>query len=92
MSHSPQCACATAHLSLPAPARSFHSCYPLHQGGDYTRFFAPGDAELLDVIRRFQQYDLYSKGDAVIDVDAVWGNYYQALIDEFIPSGDQTKW
>lgn len=69
----------------------WHSCYPLHEHGEYQRFFAEGDAELVAAVRRFQKFDLYSKGDAAPDVEALWP-YYQALIDKFVPGGDAVKW
>lgn len=79
--------------SLPPAARAifrYHSCYPLHTGGAYARFLAPGDAESLDWVRRFNQYDLYSKADARPDVQALWP-YYQRLIEQFFPASVQ-KW
>lgn len=69
----------------------WHSCYPLHEHGEYARFFAFGDAELVAAVRRFQKYDLYSKGDGVPDVEELWP-YYQGLIDKFVPGGDDVKW
>lgn len=65
-----------------------HSCYPLHSGGAYRRFHAPGDEALLDAVRDFNRFDLYSKdetaGAAPLDVEALWP-YYQALVDKYLP-------
>jgi inositol oxygenase len=61
-----------------------HSCYPLHSGGAYDRFLAPGDDALLAAVRRFNKYDLYTKHAVAPDVDALWP-YYQGLIDTYMP-------
>lgn len=45
---------------------------------------APGDEALLDVVRHFNGYDLYSKGDGRPDAAAL-RPYYQALIDKYCP-------
>jgi inositol oxygenase len=50
---------------------------------------APGDEALLAAVRDFNQFDLYSKGDARPDVGALWP-HYQALIDEYMPG--QLEW
>ena len=67
----------------------FHSCYPLHSGGDYERFMADGDAELLEWVRKFNQYDLYTKANSRPNVAALWP-YYQGLVDKFMPGA--LKW
>ena len=81
-------------VTLPREALAclrFHSCYPLHEHGEYARFFAAGDAERVAAVRRFQRYDLYSKGDSPPDIEALWP-YYAALIDKYVPGGDAVKW
>lgn len=75
------------NISLPPDALAMlrlHSCYPLHKGGAYAALLAPGDEALLASVRRFNTYDLYSKGDVRPDVDALWP-HYAAIIDEFMP-------
>lgn len=77
------------HNKCPIPVEGLailrlHSCYPWHRGGAYRHLMAPGDEELLATVLRFNQHDLYSKSDSVIDVDAVWP-YYQTLIDKYMP-------
>jgi len=41
----------------------YHSFYPWHSKGGYMRFMADGDETLLDAVRAFNPYDLYSKSD-----------------------------
>lgn len=62
----------------------YHSCYPLHSGGAYQEFLAPGDEEVLTWVRIFQAHDLYSKADAPPKLEEL-KPYYQELIDEFCP-------
>ena len=62
----------------------YHSCYPLHKEGEYKELLAPGDEELLEWVRAFNEFDLYTKADHQPDVEALWP-YYQGLIDKYIP-------
>ncbi|SPQ25017.1 69110d06-95a9-47ba-8abe-37940eb0f18e [Thermothielavioides terrestris] len=62
----------------------FHSFYPWHQRGAYMEFMADGDEVLLNAVRAFNPYDLYSKSDDVPKVDEL-KPYYLELIDEFFP-------
>lgn len=62
----------------------YHSCYPWHTGGAYRDLMAPGDERLLEVVRRFNQFDLYTKADEEPDVEAL-RPYYQSLIDKYCP-------
>jgi inositol oxygenase len=72
---------------LPAPALAivrWHSFYALHREGDYEFLLAPGDRPLLEVVRRFSPYDLYSKTDEPPD----WPRlrpFYEALVAEHLP-------
>lgn len=67
----------------------YHSCYPLHACNEYKDLLAAGDEQLLDWVREFNQFDLYTKADQRPDVDALWP-YYQTLIDKYIPG--TLKW
>lgn len=62
----------------------YHSCYPLHKEGDYKELLAPGDEELLERIREFNQFDLYTKADKRPNLEELFP-YYQSLIDKYIP-------
>ena len=87
--------CRANANSLPEEARAifrYHSCYPLHERGEYAQFLAPGDEALLEAVRRFQKFDLYSKSDERPDVDKLWP-YYEALIAKYIHEpGGRCKW
>jgi inositol oxygenase len=63
-----------------------HSCYPWHSGGAYREFMSSdgSDEALLNAVKRFQKYDLYTKRDLPPSVDELWP-YYQGLIDKFLP-------
>mmetsp|Transcript_2944 Transcript_2944/g.7771 ORF Transcript_2944/g.7771 Transcript_2944/m.7771 type:complete len:317 (+) Transcript_2944:42-992(+) len=61
----------------------FHSFYPWHTGGSYMEFMnSESDEELLKWVRVFNRYDLYSKSDAVPDVEAL-KPYYQGLLQKY---------
>ncbi|MBI1353219.1 MAG: inositol oxygenase [Acidobacteria bacterium] len=66
----------------------YHSFYPWHREGAYARFMDASDREKLFWVREFNQYDLYSKGDAAPDVAAL-KPYYQRLIDKYLPAAIQ---
>ncbi|KAK3325047.1 inositol oxygenase 1 [Apodospora peruviana] len=68
----------------------FHSFYPWHKEGAYSRFMGEGDEILLNAVRAFNPYDLYSKSDGVLDVEEL-KPYYLELIDEFFP-GKKIRW
>ena len=61
-----------------------HSCYPLHKGGAYKKLLASGDEGTLEAVRKFNEFDLYTKADKRPDVNELWP-YYQKLIDEYCP-------
>jgi inositol oxygenase len=60
----------------------YHSFYPAHRAGEYGELMNDRDRELMDWVRRFNPYDLYSKGEKRPDVAALTP-YYRKLIDEF---------
>jgi inositol oxygenase len=62
----------------------YHSFYAAHREGEYAHLMNDRDRELLEWVRTFNPYDLYSKGAARPDVTALTP-YYRELIDEFIP-------
>ncbi len=43
----------------------YHSFYPWHKEGAYRQFMAEGDEKLLQAVKAFNPYDLYSKSDEV---------------------------
>ena len=49
----------------------FHSFYPWHREEAYSWAMKEGDEELRRAVRAFNPYDLYSKSDEPVDVEAV---------------------
>jgi inositol oxygenase len=68
----------------------FHSFYPWHDAGAYKQFEGPGDRETLAMVKEFNRFDLYSKGDKVPDVEGL-KPYYQGLCEKF-GIGGKLKW
>ena len=62
----------------------FHSCYSIHREAQYDHLMNAQDREMFEWVRRFNPYDLYSKGHTKPDVEALTP-YYKGLIDEFFP-------
>ena len=61
----------------------FHSLYPYHSKGDYSRFMSQKDKDHLGWLRCFSQYDLYTKSEVVINVGDI-KEYYSGLINKYI--------
>ncbi len=62
----------------------YHSFYAAHREGAYQHLMNDGDRRLMDSVRQFNPYDLYSKGALPPDVEAL-RPYYSDLIAEFFP-------
>ena len=72
---------------LPPPALAmvrYHSCYPIHREHAYQHLLKDGDAELLQSVVDFNQYDLYTKRDERMDVEKL-RPFYEELIAEYFP-------
>ena len=63
----------------------YHSCYPAHKEGAYMHLMTARDREMMNWVRAFNPYDLYSKSARRPDVAAL-RPYYEDLIAEFFPS------
>ncbi|XP_057837827.1 probable inositol oxygenase [Cryptomeria japonica] len=63
----------------------FHSFYALHRAGAYTHFIKEEDNKMLEWLKIFNKYDLYSKSKVRVDVEAV-KPYYQSLIKKYFPA------
>lgn len=77
---------------LPEPAQymlRYHSFYPAHRHGAYTHLMNSHDIEMLDWVRKFNPYDLYSKGRERPNLKEIMP-YYQDLVSEFFPA--QIDW
>ncbi|GAB5403257.1 MAG: hypothetical protein Aurels2KO_14880 [Aureliella sp.] len=73
---------------LPPPALAmirYHSCYPIHREGAYSHLMDQSDHAAMKWVREFNQYDLYTKRDERMDVDAL-RPYYESLIAEYFPA------
>lgn len=58
--------------SLPPEALAmirYHSFYPWHTAGAYMEFMDEKDHDMLEAVRAFNPYDLYSKSDDIPNVD-----------------------
>jgi inositol oxygenase len=62
----------------------YHSFYPCHRDGAYQALMTAEDYQKMEWVRRFNAYDLYSKGGAEIVVQDV-RPYYEDLIAEYFP-------
>ncbi|KAJ2981597.1 hypothetical protein NUW58_g6652 [Xylaria curta] len=62
----------------------YHSFYPWHKEGAYREFMNEHDEKMLDAVRAFNPYDLYSKSDGLPDIEEL-KPYYLELIDEYFP-------
>lgn len=63
----------------------YHSFYPWHRENQYLALTNAKDRRLLDWVRKFNPYDLYSKGHERPDAQSLLP-YYHDLIDEFFPA------
>src|SRR5712672_4376610 len=62
----------------------FHSFYAWHRHGAYTHLMNDKDAAMLPWVRKFNPYDLYSKGHTKPDIKQL-KPYYDDLFAEFFP-------
>jgi len=62
----------------------YHSFYAAHDKGAYDYLMDDGDRELMNWVRLFRQYDLYSKSNSPPDTVAL-KPYYTDLIKRFFP-------
>jgi inositol oxygenase len=72
---------------LPEPALymiRFHSFYAWHLEGAYQKLQDEHDGQMLDWVRKFNPYDLYSKSPHRPDWQEL-RPYYTALIDKYLP-------
>jgi inositol oxygenase len=67
----------------------YHSFYPWHSNGDYDYLCNDYDRRMLDWVKEFNKFDLYSKADSIPDTKAL-ESYYQSLVDKYLPG--KIKW
>lgn len=63
----------------------YHSFYPWHKEEAYFELMDEHDHKMLEAVRAFNPYDLYSKSDGVPDAEKL-KPYYMELIAEFFPN------
>ncbi|GMM37697.1 hypothetical protein DASC09_050220 [Saccharomycopsis crataegensis] len=62
----------------------YHSCYPIHRENEYQYLMNDHDKKMLEAVKAFNPYDLYSKSDEVYEIDNIT-EYYKGLITEYFP-------
>ena len=62
----------------------YHSFYAWHREGAYRNLTNEHDDEALPWVQLFNPYDLYSKGDARPDIEAL-EPYYRGLVEKYFP-------
>jgi inositol oxygenase len=67
----------------------YHSFYPAHKHGAYRQLMNDHDEQMFVWVRKFNAYDLYSKGRERPNIQAILP-YYQDLVAEFFPT--QIDW
>lgn len=61
----------------------YHSFYPWHTGGSYSRLLNDKDKQHLEWIRDFNQYDLYTKSEKIYDLEEV-KEYYAPIATKYL--------
>lgn len=77
---------------IPEPAQymlRYHSFYAAHRHGAYRHLMNDHDEEMFQWVRKFNPYDLYSKGGSRPKLDEV-KPYYEDLVAEYFPA--QIRW
>ncbi|KAL1914240.1 uncharacterized protein VTP21DRAFT_9080 [Calcarisporiella thermophila] len=67
----------------------FHSFYAAHREGEYQHLMTEKDKEMLEWVKKFNPYDLYSKNESPPNVEEL-KPYYLELINEYFP--EKIKW
>jgi len=83
---------AKKYSTLPEKALSmlrYHSFYPWHTEGEYMYLCNDKDLEMLEHVKAFNQFDLYSKGLPIVDIAKV-GDYYKAKLEKYF--GKEPLW
>lgn len=81
------CSKASAH-PLPEEALAifrYHSFYAAHTHGAYQHLMTAHDRTMLEWVRGFSQFDLYSKSDEETDIPALLP-YYEQLVNTYFPT------
>ena len=63
----------------------YHSFYAAHTFGEYEYLMNDKDKEYFKWVKRFNQYDLYSKDPNPVDIEALLP-YYRDLVRKYFPN------
>jgi inositol oxygenase len=63
----------------------YHSFYAAHRQGAYSYLMSPHDVEMFEWVRKFNPYDLYSKGRPKPNLKEI-KPWYDDLFQEFFPA------
>jgi inositol oxygenase len=77
---------------MPEPAQymlRYHSFYAAHRHGAYGHLMNKHDEEMFEWVRKFNPYDLYSKGSDRPSLKEL-KPYYEDLVSEYFPA--QIDW
>ena len=69
----------------------FHSCYLWHTEKEYMHFMKDSDSNLLEWVKIFNKYDLYTKRDESLDLDNL-KEYYDKLIKKYLSPDGVLRW
>jgi inositol oxygenase len=69
----------------------YHSFYPWHKENAYRWMMNDKDERMLEAVRAFNPYDLYSKSDEVPRVEDL-KEYYKGVIEEYIGWDKKIRW
>lgn len=61
----------------------YHSFYPWHTGNSYAALESPRDEQYKEGVRKFNQYDLYTKRHQTFDLEEMKA-YYQPIIEKYL--------
>ncbi len=78
-----------ANNTLPEEAMimiRYHSFYPWHSGGSYTKLLHEKDQQHLEIIRDFNKYDLYTKSSKTYDLEQI-KEYYRPIANKYLGTG-----
>jgi inositol oxygenase len=63
----------------------YHSCYPIHQEGEYQYLMNEHDRKMFQWVKAFNPYDLYSKNPNPPRFSEL-KPYYEDLLAKYLPS------
>lgn len=80
--------CIQNNCKLPPEALyiiRYHSFYPQHQHNAYDHLASDYDKKMMEYVRRFQKFDLYSKDETGFEITQEMEQYYQGLMKKYFP-------